>query len=112
MSETAVHTATVSEWSEVAEPSATENADVRDVIHLNNLPEDLGEFKGNDEYGFGADNTKLDVEVWWAGSGTGVKEEDEKYLPSTKEPSAPTPTICSSSSSVRARASMAASTSS
>lgn len=88
VSETAVHTATVSEWSEVAEPSATENADVRDVIHLNNLPEDLGEFKGNDEYGFGADNTKLDVEVWWAGSGTGVKEEDEKYLPSTKEPPA------------------------
>ena len=48
----------------------------------------MGEFKGNDEYGFGADNTKLDVEVWWAGSGTGVKEEDEKYLPSTKEPPA------------------------
>ena len=83
--ETDVHCADLYEWSEVAEPHANLDADVRDVIHLRNIPLDFGEFDGSDEYGFGADNTRFSVEVWWAGSGTGVTEEDEQYIPASED---------------------------
>lgn len=82
---------TVNFWSEVAEPHAQQHSDVRDVIHLTNLPKDLGEFKGNDKYGFSADETKAVVRVWWSGASggnAGVPEEDMKYVPQT--PNEPT----------------------
>lgn len=85
VAETDLHKAELHEWSEVAEPHANLDADVRDVIHLRNIPTDFGEFQGDDEYGFGADNTEFTVQVWWAGSGTGVTSEDEQYIPSTTE---------------------------
>lgn len=85
VAETDLHKAELHEWSEVAEPHANLDADVRDVIHLRNIPTDFGEFRGDDEYGFGADNTEFTVQVWWAGSGTGITEEDEQYIPSTTE---------------------------
>ena len=85
VAETDLHKAELHEWSEVAEPHANLDADVRDVIHLRNIPTDFGEFRGDDEYGFGADNTEFTVQVWWAGSGTGVTSEDEQYIPSTTE---------------------------
>lgn len=84
--ESSINTTALDEWSEVAEPHAELDSDVRDVIHLSNLPKDFGSFNGNDALGIAGDNTKFTVEVWWAGSGTnGAKAEDEKYKPSTKE---------------------------
>ncbi len=64
VAETDLHKAELHEWSEVAEPHANLDADVRDVIHLRNIPTDFGEFRGDDEYGFGADNTEFTVQVW------------------------------------------------
>lgn len=89
--ESDVHTSVLSGWSEVAEPHAELDSDVRDVIHMSGLPDDFGEFKGNDGLGLSADDTEFQVQVWWAGASganAGVREEDEKFKPSTSEPPA------------------------
>lgn len=83
VAESSLFPSTTSVWSEVAEPHANTDADVRDVIHIANLPKDFGQ-SADPKYGFGNDNTKLYVDVYWSGSGTGVKAEDEKYRPSTE----------------------------
>lgn len=84
--ESDVHQIQASIWSEVAEPHAQEHSDVRDVIHVKGLPKDLGYYKASDGYGFTADQTKAEVEVWWSGASggdAGVPEEDMKFMPST-----------------------------
>lgn len=86
--ESDVHQIQTSIWSEVAEPHAQVNSDVRDVIHIKGLPGDLGYFKGSDEYGFTADQTEATVEVWWSGASggnAGVPDEDMKFIPSSSE---------------------------
>lgn len=84
--ESDVHQIQASIWSEVAEPHAQQHSDVRDVIHVKGLPKDLGYYNGSDGYGFTADQTKAEVEVWWSGASggnAGVPEEDMKFVPST-----------------------------
>ncbi|MBT1164827.1 hypothetical protein [Bifidobacterium felsineum] len=55
---------------------------------IGGLPQDYGQFNGNQAYGFDAD-AKAKIRVWWAGSGTGDSKEDQKYKPTdANEPTA------------------------
>lgn len=74
--------------STVLEQESGMNKDILDEINISRLPSDYGKFTGNTDYGFNAD-AKAKIRVWWAGSGTGNKNEDEKYVPNTEEE--PTP---------------------
>jgi len=74
--------------STVLEQYSGMNRDILDTITIGNLPSDYGQWSGNSDYGFKAD-AKAKIRVWWAGSGTGVKSEDEKYKPTgSAEPTA------------------------
>lgn len=70
--------------STVLEQESGMNKDILDEINISRLPPDYGKFTGDTNYGFGAD-AKAKIRVWWAGSGTGNKDEDEKYVPTTEE---------------------------
>lgn len=70
--------------STVLEQESGMNKDILDEINISRLPSDYGKFTGNTDYGFNAD-AKAKIRVWWAGSGTGNKDEDEKYVPTTEE---------------------------
>lgn len=70
--------------STVLEQESGMNKDILDEINISRLPSDYGKFTGDTNYGFNAD-AKAKIRVWWAGSGTGNKDEDEKYVPTTEE---------------------------
>lgn len=64
------------------------NKDIMDTITIGGLPSDYGTYKGSNAYGFDAD-AKAKIRVWWAGSGTGNRQQDETYKPNTAtEPTA------------------------
>lgn len=64
------------------------NKDIMDTITIGGLPRDYGQFNTNQAYGFGGD-VKAKIRVWWAGSGTGDRTQDEKFKPNTQaEPAA------------------------
>ena len=64
------------------------NKDIMDTITIGGLPQDYGQFNTNQAYGFGGD-VKAKIRVWWAGSGTGDRTQDEKFKPNTQaEPAA------------------------
>lgn len=67
--------------STVLERYAGMNQDIMDTLQISNLPDDHGSFDGYD--GIPADVQNATISVYWAGSGTGSKEEDLKYEPST-----------------------------
>ena len=71
-------------WSEVAEPYAEKGADVRDVLHINGLPNDFGEYKGDKDMGIKEDNTQFTMKVFWSGSGKENYEDDKKFAPSSE----------------------------
>lgn len=64
------------------------NKDIMDTITIGGFPQDYGQFNTNQAYGFGGD-VKAKIRVWWAGSGTGDRTQDEKFKPTTQaEPAA------------------------
>lgn len=71
-------------WSEVAEPYAEKGADVRDVLHINGLPNDFGKYKGEGDMGINPDNTQFTMKVFWSGSGKENYEDDKKYVPTSE----------------------------
>lgn len=71
-------------WSEVAEPYAEKGADVRDVLHINGLPKDFGQYKGEGDMGINPDNTQFTMKVFWSGSGKENYEDDKKYVPTSE----------------------------
>lgn len=71
-------------WSEVAEPYAEKGADVRDVLHINGLPKNFGQYKGDKDMGINPDNTKFTMKVFWSGSGKENYEDDKKYVPTSE----------------------------
>lgn len=71
-------------WSEVAEPYAEKGADVRDVLHINGLPNDFGKYKGDKDMGIKKDNTQFTMKVFWSGSGKENYEDDKKYVPTSE----------------------------
>lgn len=85
VSESSIHSGYSDEWSEVVEATGETGSSIMDVIHLSNVPADLGDFEGDDDYGYTADNTKVTVEVWWAGSGTSNKSENLEYKPTGED---------------------------
>lgn len=82
--ETSVQPARPAHDSVVLEQYTGLNQDIMDTITIGGFPEDYGNFNGNNDYGFGAD-AKAKIRVWWAGSGTGDKEQDLTYKPDTTE---------------------------
>lgn len=71
-------------WSEVAEPYAEKGADVRDVLHINGLPQDFGKYQGDSDMGIRADNTTFKMKAFWSGSGKENYEDDKNYAPTTE----------------------------
>lgn len=82
--ETSSHPSKPNHDSTVLEQESGLNKDILDEINISRLPDDYGNFAGNASYDFGAD-AKAKIRVWWAGSGTGNRSEDEKYVPTTTE---------------------------
>jgi hypothetical protein len=86
--ETAAHRRQVAHDSVVLEQYTGVDRDIMDTITIGQLPDDYGSWSGSAPYGFNAD-ANARIRVWWAGSGTGLKEEDEAYKPaSAAEPTA------------------------
>ena len=86
--ESDVHKAAPNHDSTVLEQYTGLNKDIMDTITIGGLPQDYGQFKTNEDYGFGGD-VKAKIRVWWAGSGTGDRTQDEKFKPTTQaEPTA------------------------
>lgn len=86
--ESDIHQATPNHDSTVLEQYTGLNKDIMDTITIGGLPDDYGQFNANQAYGFDAD-AKAKIRVWWAGSGTGDRTQDEKFKPATQEE--PTP---------------------
>ena len=88
ITESDVHKAAPNHDSTVLEQYTGLNKDIMDTITIGGLPQDYGQFNTNKAYGFGAD-VKAKIRVWWAGSGTGDRTQDEKFKPTTQaEPTA------------------------
>lgn len=86
--ESDVHKAAPNHDSTVLEQYTGLNKDIMDTITIGGLPQDYGQFNTNEDYGFGGD-VKAKIRVWWAGSGTGDRTQDEKFKPTTQaEPTA------------------------
>lgn len=86
--ESDVHKAAPNHDSTVLEQYTGLNKDIMDTITIGGLPQDYGQFNTNEDYGFGGD-AKAKIRVWWAGSGTGDRTQDEKFKPTTQaEPTA------------------------
>lgn len=86
--ESDVHKAAPNHDSTVLEQYTGLNKDIMDTITIGGLPQDYGQFNTNQAYGFGGD-VKAKIRVWWAGSGTGDRTQDEKFKPNTQaEPAA------------------------
>lgn len=86
--ESDVHKAAPNHDSTVLEQYTGLNKDIMDTITIGGLPQDYGQFNTNQAYGFGGD-VKAKIRVWWAGSGTGDRTQDEKFKPTTQaEPTA------------------------
>lgn len=86
--ESDVHKAAPNHDSTVLEQYTGLNKDIMDTITIGGLPQDYGQFNANEDYGFGGD-VKAKIRVWWAGSGTGDRTQDEKFKPTTQaEPTA------------------------
>ena len=82
--ESDVHKAAPNHDSTVLEQYTGLNKDIMDTITIGGFPQDYGQFNTNQAYGFGAD-AKAKIRVWWAGSGTGDRTQDEKFKPATQE---------------------------
>lgn len=88
VTESDVHKAGPNHDSTVLEQYTGLNKDIMDTITIGGLPRDYGQFNTNQAYGFGGD-VKAKIRVWWAGSGTGDRTQDEKFKPNTQaEPAA------------------------
>lgn len=86
--ESDVHKTGPNHDSTVLEQYTGLNKDIMDTITIGGLPRDYGQFNTNQAYGFGGD-VKAKIRVWWAGSGTGDRTQDEKFKPNTQaEPAA------------------------
>lgn len=86
--ESDVHKTGPNHDSTVLEQYTGLNKDIMDTITIGGLPRDYGQFNTNQTYGFGGD-VKAKIRVWWAGSGTGDRTQDEKFKPNTQaEPAA------------------------
>lgn len=86
--ESDVHKTGPNHDSTVLEQYTGLNKDIMDTITIGGLPQDYGQFNTNQAYGFGGD-VKAKIRVWWAGSGTGDRTQDEKFKPNTQaEPAA------------------------
>ncbi|MBT1161816.1 hypothetical protein [Bifidobacterium sp. SO1] len=81
-SETSVIITRPNHDSVVLEQQSGMNKDIMDTITIGGFPTNYGTFKGDNE--FGAD-AKAKIRVWWAGSGTGDRKQDETYKPTTTE---------------------------
>lgn len=82
--ESDVHKTAPNHDSTVLEQYTGLNKDIMDTITIGGLPQDYGQFNTNQAYGFGGD-VKAKIRVWWAGSGTGDRTQDEKFKPATQE---------------------------
>lgn len=88
VTESDVHKTGPNHDSTVFEQYTGLNKDIMDTITIGGLPQDYGQFNTNQAYGFGGD-VKAKIRVWWAGSGTGDRTQDEKFKPNTQaEPAA------------------------
>lgn len=88
VTESDIHKAAPNHDSTVLEQYTGLNKDIMDTITIGGLPRDYGQFNTNQAYGFGGD-AKAKIRVWWAGSGTGDRTQDEKFKPNTQaEPAA------------------------
>lgn len=88
VTESDVHKTGPNHDSTVLEQYTGLNKDIMDTITIGGLPQDYGQFNTNQAYGFGGD-VKAKIRVWWAGSGTGDRTQDEKFKPNTQaEPAA------------------------
>lgn len=88
VTESDVHKTGPNHDSTVLEQYTGLNKDIMDTITIGGLPRDYGQFNTNQAYGFGGD-VKAKIRVWWAGSGTGDRTQDEKFKPNTQaEPAA------------------------
>lgn len=86
--ESDVHKTGPNHDSTVLEQYTGLNKDIMDTITIGGFPQDYGQFNTNQAYGFGGD-VKAKIRVWWAGSGTGDRTQDEKFKPNTQaEPAA------------------------
>lgn len=86
--ESDVHKTGPNHDSTVLEQYTGLNKDIMDTITIGGFPQDYGQFNTNQAYGFGGD-AKAKIRVWWAGSGTGDRTQDEKFKPNTQaEPAA------------------------
>lgn len=86
--ESDIHKTSPNHDSTVLEQYTGLNKDIMDTITIGGLPQDYGQFNTNQAYGFGGD-VKAKIRVWWAGSGTGDRTQDEKFKPNTQaEPAA------------------------
>lgn len=86
--ESDIHKTAPNHDSTVLEQYTGLNKDIMDTITIGGLPRDYGQFNTNQAYGFGGD-VKAKIRVWWAGSGTGDRTQDEKFKPNTQaEPAA------------------------
>lgn len=80
--ETNVHPAQPVHESAVVEQHASIGTELMDTITVGGLPSDYGSFDGNNDYEFSPDASAT-IRVWWAGSGTGDRKQDEQYVPKT-----------------------------
>ncbi|MCH4174857.1 MAG: hypothetical protein LKF41_03235 [Bifidobacterium sp.] len=80
--ETAAHRRPIAHDSIVLEQYSGLDRDIMDTVTIGCLPEDYGTFNGSGSYGFDKD-ADATIRVWWAGSATGVKSEDEAYKPTS-----------------------------
>ena len=82
--ETNVNRAKVEVESTITEHSPSLGAQLSDTITVTGFPEDHGEFKGDEEFGIGADEEYAKVSVWWSGDRDDPGSDDE-YRPSGAE---------------------------
>lgn len=88
VTESDIHKTAPNHDSTVLEQYTGLNKDIMDTITIGGFPQDYGQFNTNQAYGFDGD-VKAKIRVWWAGSGTGDRTQDEKFKPNTQaEPAA------------------------
>lgn len=88
VTESDIHKTAPNHDSTVLEQYTGLNKDIMDTITIGGFPQDYGQFNTNQAYGFDGD-AKAKIRVWWAGSGTGDRTQDEKFKPNTQaEPAA------------------------
>ncbi|NEH11371.1 MULTISPECIES: peptidase [Bifidobacterium] len=66
--------------STATEHTGVIGSELSDQIAVTGFPDDHGEFKGSEEYGFGADVERAQVSVWWAGDAENPKN-NKRYKP-------------------------------